>query len=172
MEHKMRRADRAMSPDETWRLLEKGYVGRLGTAGQDGWPYVVPRVYVAYDGCVYFHSTTAHGHTRRNVEANPKVCFEVDEPGPIFPTGDSEQCETSVGYESVILFGTCALVEDEAERMTCLRALMTKYADPKWERPDAWPMLGATAVYKIVVERITGKRRPVTVAEQWRHLFA
>ncbi|HWI50519.1 MAG TPA: pyridoxamine 5'-phosphate oxidase family protein [Symbiobacteriaceae bacterium] len=171
MNHQLRRTDREMSAADTWHLLETGYVGRLGTAGPDGWPYVVPKMYVAYDGCVYFHSTTARGHTRKDLEANPKVCFEVDQPGPVFPTGTHSQCETSVGFESVILFGTCTLVEEEAERITCLERLMTKYADPSWERPAVWNSLDATAVFKITVERITGKRRPVTVAEQWRHQF-
>ena len=171
MEHALRRADREMSPGDAWRLLERGYVGRLGTADPDGWPYVVPKMFVACDGCVYFHGTTARGHTRSNVEADPRVCFEVDEPGPVFPTGTASQCEISVGFESVILFGTCEVVEDESERMRALERLMAKYADPAWERPPAWSMLEATAVYRIRVERITGKRREMAVAEPWRHLF-
>lgn len=171
MPHPLRRTDRELPADETWHLLERGYVGHLGTAGPDGWPYVVPKMYAAYDGCVYFHSTTAQGHTRKDIEANPRVCFEVDQPGPVFPSGTHSPCETSVGYESVILFGTCALVTDEAERITFLERLMAKYANPAWERPAVWNMLNATAVYKITVERITGKRRRVTVPEQWRHQF-
>ncbi|HWI65081.1 MAG TPA: pyridoxamine 5'-phosphate oxidase family protein [Symbiobacteriaceae bacterium] len=172
MEHKLRRTDREMTSEETWSLLNRGYVGRLGIADPDGWPYVVPKMYAVLNGHIYFHGATAQGHTRAGVAANPRVCFEVDEPGPVFPTGTQGQCETSVGFESVILFGTCSEVTDEAEQLAALDALMIKYAHPAWERPQTYaPMLKATVVFKIAVERVTGKRRPVTVAEQWRHMF-
>ena len=171
MEHTLRRTDREMSAEETRRLLENGYVGRLGTADPDGWPYVVPKMYALYNGFIYFHGTTARGHTRTAVEANPKVCFEVDQPGPVFPTGTQSQCETSVGYDSAVAFGTCTLVEDDAEKIAFLERLMAKYADPAWVQPAVWTTLDATAVFKITVERMTGKHRPITVAGQWRHLF-
>ncbi|HYF90832.1 MAG TPA: pyridoxamine 5'-phosphate oxidase family protein [Symbiobacteriaceae bacterium] len=171
MEHTLRRTDREMSAEDSQRLLENGYVGRLGTADPDGWPYVVPKMYALCNGFIYFHGTTARGHTLTTIEANPKVCFEVDQPGPVFPTGTQSQCDTSVSFESVIAFGTCTLVADDAEKIIALKAMMAKYADPAWERPSGWPMLGATAVFRIEVDRMTGKRRPMAVAEPWRHLF-
>jgi nitroimidazol reductase NimA-like FMN-containing flavoprotein (pyridoxamine 5'-phosphate oxidase superfamily) len=171
MEHKLRRTDREMTADETWHLLENGYVGRLGTAGPEGWPYVVPKMYAVMNGAVYFHSTTAHGHTWADLQANPRVCFEVDQPGPVFPTGEKDLCETSVGFESVILFGTCTPVTDPAEKVAFFERLMDKYANPAWERPANWSHQDVTAVYRIVVERITGKRRPVAVADRWKSTF-
>ncbi|HYG57270.1 MAG TPA: pyridoxamine 5'-phosphate oxidase family protein [Symbiobacteriaceae bacterium] len=167
----LRRKDREMTAEESWSLLAGAYCGRLGTSDAEGWPYVVPKMFVVVDGKIYFHSSQSRGHTRSSVEANPRVCFEVDEPGPVFPSGEDSLCNTSNGFESVITFGTCRLVEDEEHKAKVLYALMAKYADPAWERPDSFPMLAVTAVFEITVERITGKRRPVAVTPRWQHLF-
>ncbi|HEY3365746.1 MAG TPA: pyridoxamine 5'-phosphate oxidase family protein [Symbiobacteriaceae bacterium] len=172
MQHNLQRKDRAMTSEETWKLLERGFTGRLGTADAEGWPYVVPLSYAVHNGAVYFHHTQSPAsHLKVNVEANPRVCFEVDEPGIIFPTADNAPCETSVSFESVILYGHCTKVTDPAEKLAFFRTLMAKYADPSWERPDVWPMADITAVYRVSVERITGKRRPVKVAAQWQDQF-
>ncbi|MBX5465294.1 MAG: pyridoxamine 5'-phosphate oxidase family protein [Clostridia bacterium] len=168
---RLRRQDRAMDEEEAWALLERAFCGRLGTVDEEGWPYVVPQLFVVDGRELYFHGTAAYGQTRRNIEADPRVCFEVDEPGPVFPYGEESPCETSVGFESVILFGTCRIVTSREEKIRFYERLMAKYADPAWERPAVWPRLEATTVYAVRVEKVTGKRRPVQVAERWRHLF-
>lgn len=160
-----------MTGPESWEFIEKAFSGRLGTADAQGWPYVVPQLFITHEGRLYFHNTAAKGHTRSNIEANPQVCFEVDEPGFVFPYGEKAPCETSVSFESVILFGTCHIVADRAEQIAFFERFMAKYANPAWERPAVWPLLDATTVYEITIERITGKRRPVVIAEQWQHLF-
>jgi len=167
----LRRKDRQMDDADTWRLLETTEVGRLGLVDPQGWPYVLPLSFVVDDHRIYFHKTTAPGHMRVAVDANPQVCFEVDRPGPVFPSGVRGPCDTSVAYESAIAFGRCELVADRAEKLRILGLLMAKYADPSWERPDTWPLLDQTAVFAVTVERVTGKRRPLTVADPWRHQF-
>ncbi len=167
----LRRKDREMSSEEAWEFLETAFSGSLGTVDADGWPYVVPQLFVTHKGKVFFHNTAAKGHTRTNIDANPRVCFQMDEPGFVFPYGDEAPCETSVGFESVVLFGTCRVVEDREEKVAFFERFMTKYADPAWERPNVWPLLNATTVYEITVEKITGKRRPVVIAEKWKHML-
>ena len=162
----LRRKDRAMCDEDCWRLLERAFCGRLGTADADGWPYIVPKLFVVDGASIYFHGATARGHMQANLEDNPRVCFEVDEPGPVFPSGEGSQCDTSNAFQSVIVFGTCSLVEDHEQKLRALRLLMRKYADPAWERPDTFPSLDETAVYEVAVERMTGKRRSLAVAGQ------
>ena len=125
-----------MPTEETWQLLERGFAGSIGTVGEDGWPYVVPLSYALYDGKIYFHKSNRPGHLITNLAFDARVCFEVDEPGPVFPTGEKAPCQTSVGFRSLILFGHCAPVPDGAEKLAALRALMAKYAHPAWARPD------------------------------------
>lgn len=171
MQHELRRRDRAMGEEETWQLLERGFAGSLGTVGADGWPYVVPISYVLHNGFIYFHKSTRPGHLLANLAFDSRVCFEVDEPGPVFPSGEKAPCQTSVGFRSLIVFGRCTPVTDGDEKLTAFRALMAKYADPSWERPDVWPYMDDTAVYRISIGKVTGKRRPVTVAPRWQHQF-
>ena len=85
----LRRADRAVSPGRAREILAGGFSGRLATVGGDGWPYVVPLLYVWMDERIYVHGSHARGHLRQNVEHEPRVCFEVDEPGEVFPTDAS-----------------------------------------------------------------------------------
>ena len=155
----LRRKDRAMSSEDSWRLLAKASCGRLGTADAEGWPYVVPKSFVVDNGSIYFHGSPAPGHMLSNLEANPRVCFEVDELGPVAPTSDGNQCRAGISYESVIVFGTCGLVEDREQKLHALRLLVAKYANQFEERPEAYPDLDQTAVFEVAVERITGKRR-------------
>src|SRR5207248_2856430 len=109
----IRRTDKLMPDTRAWETLERGFSGRLGTVGEDGYPYVVPLLYVCLDGAIYVHNTRARGHLRQNVDHEARVCFEVDEPGEVFAYGRFE-CDSSVAYRSVIAFGRIAVVEDAA----------------------------------------------------------
>jgi len=165
MERPLRRTDKAMSDQAARDALARGYAGRLGTVGPDGWPYVVPLLYVYRDGEIWVHNTAARGHLRANVEHEPRVCFEVDEPGEVFAYGRFE-CDTSVAYLSVVAFGRIRIVEDRAEKAAFCDALMARYGDPRWERPAGfYPRLDQITVYAIAIERLTGKETPLPAAE-------
>ena len=164
----VRRADKAMSEEETRALLARGIVGRLATADAAGQPYVMPLLYV-WDGReIWLHNAVVAGHLRANIDANPRVCFEVDEPGPVFAYGRFE-CDTSIAYESAIAFGRIRVVEDRAAKETFCRALMAKYGPGGADRPPGFfPRLGQITVYAVTVDRMTGKRTPLpATAEQW-----
>jgi nitroimidazol reductase NimA-like FMN-containing flavoprotein (pyridoxamine 5'-phosphate oxidase superfamily) len=165
---RMRRADKAMPEERASEMLENGFSGRLGTVGQDGWPYVVPLLYVWMDGQIYVHNSRARGHLRENVDHEPRVCFEVDEPGPAFAYRRFE-CDTSVAYLSVMAFGRVRVVEDREEKTRFCAALMRKYGDPTWDRPLAFfPRLDDITVYAIAIERLTGKETPLPdVSRRW-----
>ena len=96
-------------------MIARGYCGRLGTVGPDGSPYVVPLLYVWIDGEIWVHNTRAPGHLRVNVDHEPRVCFEIDEPGEVFAYGRFE-CDTSVAYRSVIAFGRIRVIEDQTSK--------------------------------------------------------
>jgi uncharacterized protein len=138
-------------------MIARGYCGRLGTVGPDGSPYVVPLLYVCIDGEIWVHNTRAPGHLRANVDHEPRVCFEIDEPGEVFAYGRFE-CDTSVAYRSVMAFGRIRVVEDQASKHAFFAALMDKYGDPSWGRPpEFFPRLEQVTVYAITIDRMTGK---------------
>ncbi len=164
----LRRADKQLPDAAAWETLARGFCGRLGTVGEDGYPYVVPLLYVCLDGAIYVHNTRAIGHLRRNVDREPRVCFEVDEPGEVFAYGRFE-CDSSVAYRSVIAFGRIAVVEDTAAKQRFCEALMARYAPNTGDRPQGFfPRLDQITVYAITVERLTGKETPLPSPDrQW-----
>ena len=172
----VRRTDRLMSDARARAFLAAGFCGRLGTTGPDGWPYVVPLLYVWMDGEIHVHNAGSRGdgghapgsHLGRNVAHDARVCFEVDEAGPAFPYGRFE-CDTALAYASVIAFGTVRVVEDRDVKARFFALLMSKYADASWDRPkEFFPRLDAVTVYAITVERLTGKETVLPgVAERW-----
>jgi nitroimidazol reductase NimA-like FMN-containing flavoprotein (pyridoxamine 5'-phosphate oxidase superfamily) len=164
----VRRADKLMPDESVQDMIARGQTGRLGTAGPDGWPYIVPLLYVWIDDEIWVHNTRARGHLRSNVDHESKVCFEIDEPGEVFPYGRFE-CDTSIAYRSVVAFGRIRIVEDRDQKQRFCEALMAKYGDPGWERPPSFfPRLNQITVYAIAIERITGKETSLPpVADQW-----
>jgi uncharacterized protein len=169
----VRRADKAMSDERAREMLAQGYAGRLATVGADGWPYCVPLLYVWMDGEIWVHNTAARGHLRANVDHEPRVCFEIDEPGEIFAYGRFE-CDSSVQYQSAIAYGRIRVVEDRAEKQRFCEGLIAKYQRAEWEQPEQlrpkgfFPRLDMITVYAIAIERITGKATPLPVpAERW-----
>lgn len=164
----VRRQDKLMVPDRALDLLARGHCGRLASVGADGWPYCVPLLYVVMDAEVVVHNSAARGHLRANVDHDSRVCFEIDEPGEVFDYGRFE-CDTSVEYRSVVLFGRIRVVEDTAAKQRFCDALMEKYGRPDSGRPKGfYPRLDAITVYAIAIDRITGKETPLpAVSEQW-----
>jgi len=164
----VRRKDKLMTDQQALEFLARGFCGRVASIGSDGWPYCVPLLYVWADGQVLVHNPSAHGHFRANVEHNQRVCSEVDEAGEVFDYGRFE-CDTSVAYRSVIVFGAIRIVEDEPAKQRFFDALMAKYGKPDSGRPKHfYPRLGEVTLYAIVPERITGKETPLPAAsEQW-----
>lgn len=156
-EPSIRRTDLVMPDPRVRETLGQGYCGRLATVGADGAPYCVPLLYVWEDEHVYLHTTAAHGHLRRNVEHDPRVCFVVDEPGEVFPYGRFE-CDTTIAYRSVIVSGRIAIIDDSAARRRFFARLMAKYGPSEPGRPAGFlPRIDSITLYAISPERMTGK---------------
>ena len=164
----LRRADRMMSETRACEMLERGFSGRLATVGEDGYPYCIPLLYIRMDGEVYVHTGSATGHFRANVEREPRVCFEIDEPDQVFDYGRFE-CDSGLAYQSVILFGKIRIVEERMAKQSFCEALMEKYGKPDTVRPKGFfPRLDMITVYAIAVERMTGKEMALPpLSEQW-----
>jgi len=165
----MRRADKVMPEEQAKAVLEEGFCGRLAVIGADGYPYCVPLLYVLMDGELYVHNARGAGHLRGALEHNARVCFEMDEPGEIFAYGRFE-CDTSVAFKSIILFGRARIVEDTAIKQRFFTALMGKYAKAiQDERPkDFFPRMDQITLYAIAIERMTGKETPLpALSDRW-----
>ena len=164
----LRRADRMMSEQRAYEMLAHGFSGQLATVGEDGYPYCIPLLYIWLDGEVHVHTSSAKGHFRANVEREPRVCFEIDQPDQVFDYGRFE-CDSGLAYKSVILFGKIRIVEDRAAKQQFCEALMAKYGKPDTGRPKGFfPRIDMITVYAIAIERLTGKEMALpALCEQW-----
>ena len=142
-------------------ILGRCRIGRLATAGTDGYPYVTPLNYVYWNGAVYFHCARM-GEKLDNIAADPRVCFEVDIPLAYKGTDcdpESPPCNVHQFYHSVILRGRAEVVDDPGEKVAALNALMAVHEGaPGFSRITAAdPEVAACHVVAVRIERMTGK---------------
>jgi nitroimidazol reductase NimA-like FMN-containing flavoprotein (pyridoxamine 5'-phosphate oxidase superfamily) len=144
-----------------WRARNGTHWLRAVTGGAD-WPNGSRRS----AACV--HTSSAKGHFRANVEREPRICFEIDEPDQVFDYGRFE-CDSGLAYKSVILFGKIRIAEDRAVKQRFCEALMEKYGKPDTGRPKGFfSRIDMITVYAISVERMTGKEMALpALSEQW-----
>lgn len=169
--HTAGRSDLAMADSEALELLRSGFSGCLGSSGADGWPYVVPLLYVYEQDCIFMHQSSRRGHLAANLESNPRACFSVSEPGSVYGYGRFE-CDSSVSYASVMAFGIVEPLTDLHDKELFCRRLMAKYGTHLQGRPrDFFPRLDAISVFALRVERMTGKQIPLPAeSARWPQL--
>lgn len=150
----MRRQDRAISPNESFRVLREGVFGVLSTVSAQGQPYGTPLHYCLLDGAIYFHCAP-EGHKLDNLAHDPRASFCVVGPCQVLP----EQFSTR--YESVVVQGRVSEALG-AEKQTALEGLVDKYS-PEFRAQglDYIAKLGhKTRVFKLSLEAVSGKGRP------------
>jgi nitroimidazol reductase NimA-like FMN-containing flavoprotein (pyridoxamine 5'-phosphate oxidase superfamily) len=164
----LRRKDKEMSQSEIEDLLRNGFVGHFATVDAEGQPYVVPNLYVYEAGKIYSHNTQAQGHFRQNILVNPRVCFEIAEPGEVFPYGEFE-CDTSVSFRSAVCFGRIKILAEREAKQRFFDLFMAKYSEAEWERPKSfYPRLDQVTVYCLEIEQMTGKQNPLpAMSQRW-----
>jgi nitroimidazol reductase NimA-like FMN-containing flavoprotein (pyridoxamine 5'-phosphate oxidase superfamily) len=163
------RADKVMSATEVDDFLRTAFCARIATVDADGYPYILPNLFTWLDAQVYLHTARRPGHFLANIRHANRTCVEVDAPGEIFPYGHIE-CDTSVSYASVVLFGRIRIIASEDEQRRFFTAFMGKYAPPdSWGREQgSFPRMGSTIVYAVTPDVITGKRGALpAIGDQW-----
>jgi uncharacterized protein len=158
----MRRKDREMARGACIQLLDEALVGRAATVGEDGAPYVVPMnfVYDSSSNTIFLHCATS-GQLLDNLASNPRVCFEVDEPGAVVMSGP-DACDASQVYKSVICFGRASVIDRGQEKQDALERFAQKYIDRLMRNRKYEPELrtiDTTVAIAIQVETMTGKQR-------------
>lgn len=152
----MRRTDReVVGLTAITDILSRCDVLHLAVNGS-GYPYVVPLSFGwKLEGdkvFLYFHGAS-EGLKHELLAADPRVCVEAEVFHRYLGKGDSATAE----YESVIGFGTAKRVYSE-EAAEGIRLLMEHCGFYKY---DGTACAVKTAVYKIELDSITGKRREV-----------
>lgn len=155
---RMYRSKRLMAEEETTEFLRSHKVAHVGTVDAQGWPYVVPLVYV-YEGgdILYLHTGDHQGHFLTNVQRNPQICVEVGEMGPVH-RGRPFACNSALVYSSVIVFGSVRIVDDLNKKTWFFDRLLEKYGEPGWTFEPGYPHIHRIILYEQKMEIVTGKR--------------
>jgi nitroimidazol reductase NimA-like FMN-containing flavoprotein (pyridoxamine 5'-phosphate oxidase superfamily) len=154
----MRRKDREITDrTEIDALLGRAKVCRVAFAVNDE-PYVVPLSH-GYDpeaNALFFH-TAREGKKIDCIEANPRVCFEVEGRVEV-KEGDERACSWSVRYESVIGFGTISELVSPEEKDRALACVAEQQAgrSMKWATDEK--AVSGTRVWRLDIEAMTAKR--------------
>ncbi len=116
---------------------------------------------------ITFHSNIV-GRIRANSERHEQVCFETSEYGEFLPSNVA--LESTVQYQSVIVFGKVRVIEEDEEKRRALYGLIGKYYSTltagKEYRPITDQEVKRTSVYAITIESWSGKRNWPDEAEQ------
>ena len=131
-------------------LLRSEVIARIGCLS-DGRVYVVPVTYV-YDG-TYVYGHAMDGAKLRAMRANPQVCVEV------------EHVDNLSNWRSVIAWGTfeeCDGADWDAGLAMLAERIMPLLTLPKDQPPPDLSVLRSGSVYRIRVERMTGRFEEVS----------
>lgn len=155
----MRRSEREIrDQDEIRAILAREHVVRLAFA-VDGEPYIVPLSY-GYDAdrhAICLH-TAAVGRKIQCIEANPRVCFEIEGPHEVLRADTA--CGWSLRYESLVGYGALSEVTESDDKVQALSCLMRQQSGGgavlSWQfHVDG---IRATRVWRLAIESVVGKR--------------
>ena len=150
----MRRKDREMDRDFALGVVDKCEYAVMSMTDTEGEPYCLPLT-IARDGdFIYFHSAK-DGKKISTLVKNPSVCMSC--------VGDTKRAtdKFTTEFESAIVRGRASEVTDDEEKIHALRLICERHTPANMHEFDAAisKSLSRTAVWKIEISDITGKRK-------------
>ena len=149
-------------PEQIRHILDSGKVLHLGLSVHDE-PYVVPMNYgyTMEDGklVIYLHSAVK-GKKLEMVQANPRVCFNID--CDRMPFEGRVPCQYGMVYSSILGRGTATLVEDPEAKMEAMSILMKTQTGKDFTFNER--LVSIVTVIRIDVQEYTAKHRPLPEA--------
>ena len=156
----MTRSDRQMTDAQARAFLREHAVAHLGTSDAEGWPYVVPLMYVYEEGdFLYLHTGAKGGHFLSNVAAGAKICVTVSAPGTMH-TGTPSPCNSALVYESAIAFGrirVCNGAGLDQRKTWFFDRLLERLSDSRANYASGYTMLMQIILYEVAIDVLTGK---------------
>jgi len=142
-------------------ILKTATIGRLGTIGNDGFPYITPVNYAYWQDAIYFHCAK-EGEKLDNIRRDARVCFEIDLPLAYLDTqydSSMPSCSVTQFYQSIIIRGMAELVEEREQKVGALNALMQAHepcSDTTFITEDT-PAVALCSVVCIKIKSLTCK---------------
>ncbi len=150
----MRRFGQQLPEETCLELLRREKRGVLSLLGDEGYPYGVPLDfwYCPEDGCLYFHCAP-EGHKIDAMNCCDKASFCVCDQGTAI------EGDWALRFESVIVFGRLARVEEPERIQAALRGLAGKFTeDSSYIEREIESYVNRVRILALRPEHITGKR--------------
>ncbi len=150
----MRRKDREMPEEFGLHIADTCEYAVLSMVETDDAPYCIPITIVRDGKYIYFHSAK-DGHKIDCLKAHAKVCIAC--------VGDTKRAKDkfTTEYESAVIRGIATEVTEDSEKIEALRLLCLRHTPTNMDAFDdaIARSLNRTAVWKIDISEITGKRK-------------
>lgn len=142
--------------NEIFKILERCTTINLGMYADD-YPYVIPMTFGCSIEdeklCVYFHCA-GQGRKWDLLHEDSRVCVEAHIYERVTMSGTDE---ITAEFESVVGFGRAELIEEQKEKVRAIKIMLEHYNSSGFPATSC-KGLGRVEVYRIVLDRVTGKR--------------
>lgn len=135
-------------------ILNSGEIIRLAMIDGEE-PYLVPMSYGYKGGAIYLHCAR-DGRKVRALHSSRRVCFEVTCDTEIVKKAES--CGWTYNFRSVIGSADVVFVEEPAEKLLGLSAIMEHYGSSDHSFSDA--AVEKTLVIRLDIDEVSGKKSP------------
>lgn len=137
-------------------IINQSEVCYMAMVDEDGLPYNLPFNFAYEAGVLYFHSGS-FGKKIDILKKKPEVCV-------VFSTGHELHhhdveigCSYSMKYRSVIAYGKVEFIDDIEQKTILMNKVMLKYTQREFTY--SIPAITNVACFKVVIAKITGKKR-------------
>ena len=152
MFREMRSKANMLTNEEVESILKTSPNGTLALYGENGYPYSVPVNFVYSNGKIYFHGA-AEGYKLDCMKKDPHVSFSV------IGKDDIAKENFTTLFSSVIIFGTVKVIDNMADKIPVLEAMVGKYSAEFTESGKELISKGCGSVaYELTIDHMTGKK--------------
>lgn len=139
-------------------ILDAGFVCHVGFLTDQG-PVVLPTAYARVDDAIYLHGAVGNAMLRSALEPDAPVCISVTLiDGLVFARSAFRH---SMNFRSVVVFGRASKVDDDAEKVAALDAIVDHMAAGRSAdtRPPSPTELRETLVVRVPIDEVSAKVR-------------
>ena len=155
-----RRPDRGRYDDDTIAaILDEALICHLGLADPEGRPFVVPTIHARVGNHLYLHGSPASRALRTAARGDVEVCVTVTLVDGLVLARSA--FHHSMNYRSVVVYGSATRVEDPAEKVAALEAVVEHVLAGRSDgcrRPSETEVKG-TLVLRVPLDEASAKVR-------------
>jgi len=143
--------------ETVYAILDKEFICQIGFV-HEGHPIVIPTIYGRKDDTLYFHGASV-SRMLQTMEKGIPVSINVTRTKALVLARSA--FHHSLNYESVTLFGTASLIDDDKEKLRALHIISDQILTDRWEevRAPNQKELNVTKVLQLKIEEGSAKIR-------------